>query len=281
MYNKVMEALRDLSELATLDPERVPIEDIAFLVAREKYPDLDLAHYQERLDEFARRASLRIGKVIGGRQIIEGLNRYLFEEEGFCGNKGDYYNPSNSYFNDVLDQRQGIPITLSILYVAIGRRLNLPVSGVAFPGHFMVRYEGGDASPLFIDPFYKGKILSAQDCEQRLKDMYGDSLPFRPEFLYASSHREILLRTLLNLKIIYMTRKDFEMALRMLNRILLFKPEGVEEVKERGILYYNMECFQPALRDLQSYLQKIPSASDRPVIEEYITSLKEKVELIQ
>lgn len=272
--------LKDLGELANVDLETVPIEEIAFLVAREKHPEIDFQPYRERLDEFARRARLRIGQVVGGRQLAEGLSRYLFEEEGFRGSSTDYYNPGNSFLNDVLDHREGIPITLSILYVAVGRRLGLPVKGVSFPGHFLVRFDE-PLETFFVDPFYRGKILTEESCRHRLSDMYGEGLPFRPEFLYPSSNREILLRMLANLKMIYMTKKEFPMALQILNRILLFNPDGTEEVKERGIVCYHLECFGQALKDLSLYLKKNPAAEDRIAIEECIEDLRGKVSLIQ
>lgn len=275
-----MEKIRDLNQLAVVDLEGVPLEEIAFLVARERYPEVDFQPYRDRLDEFARRANCRIDRVVGGRQVADGLNRYLFEEEGFRGNRDDYYNPVNSFLNDVLDHREGIPITLSILYLAVGRRLRLPLSGVNFPGHFLVRYEG-EGELFFIDPFHGGKILSEEDCRRRLASLYGETFVFRPDFLYPSRNREILLRLLANLKMIYVTKKDFPMALQMLNRILLFNPYGTEEVRERGILYYQLECYGPALQDLSLYLQKNPAAEDRPAIEECITDLKTKVTLIQ
>lgn len=271
---------RDLAELSTMDLEAIPIEEIAFLVAREKHGEVDFEPYRERLDEFARRARARIGQVLGGRQLAEGLSRYLFEEEGFRGNSQDYYNPSNSFLNDVLDHREGIPITLAILYLAIGRRLGLPVSGVAFPGHFLVRYEEmGEV--FFIDPFYRGKILSKKDCQRRLEEMYGEALPFRSEFLHPSRNREILLRILANLKMIYMMKKDYTMALQMLNRILLFNPFGADEIKERGLVYFQLECFGPALKDLETYLMRAPDAIDREAIEECVADLRVKIDRIQ
>lgn len=271
---------RDLSELATLNVEAVPIEEIAFLVAREKYQGLEIDPYRQRLDEFARRARPRVDQVIGGRQVAEALSHYLFEEEGFRGNTSDYYNPVNSFLNDVLDHREGIPITLSILYIAIGRRLGLPVSGVGFPGHFLVRYDE-PGFPFFVDPFHQGKILAEEDCRRKMTDMYGEEVPFRPEYLRSSRNRDILLRMLSNLKMIHMTKKDFPMALQILNRILLFNPYGTDEIKERGMVYYQLECFGQALRDLQTYLIRTPSASDRPVVEECIEDLRGKVAMIQ
>lgn len=275
--------LTDLSELARLansDIEKVPLDEIALMVARERYPDLQCHTYRERLDEFARRAKIRVDNVLGGIQIAQALSRYLFEEEGFRGNKSDYYNPSNSFLNDVLDQRVGIPITLSILYMAVGRRLNLPVCGVGFPGHFLVRFADADET-FFIDPFHQGKILSTTDCVQRLQETYGEALPFQPEFLNPSCHRDILIRILTNLKIIYMNKKEFPMALQILNKVLLFHPDGTNEIKERGILYYQMECFGQALKDLSHYLKNSHNAPDRSVIEECIEDLRAKVSRIQ
>ncbi len=271
---------KNLEELSTVEIEKIPLEEIAFLVAKEKYPDLDPQPYRDRLDEFARRAKFRMDQVLGGRQIAAALSHYLFEEEGFRGNISDYYNPSNSFFNDVLDQREGIPITLAILYIAIGRRLGLPLTGVGFPGHFLVRYDD-PSETFFIDPFHRGKILTEADCRQRLQDLYEDAIPFHPEFLKATPHREILLRMLTNLKVIYMTRKDFSMALQILNRIVLFNPFGADSFKERGLVYFEMECFGQALKDLQLYLKRTPSAADRRIIEECIEDLKNKVALIQ
>jgi len=269
--------VQKLEELAERDLQAVPIEEIAFSVAREKYDGLDVAPYRERLDEFARRAGLHVGQVLGGRQIVEGLSHYLFEEEGFRGNSGDYYNPCNSYLNDVLDSRQGIPITLSILFVAIGRRLGMKVHGVSFPGHFLARYEDADGV-LLVDPFNRGKILSEAGCRDRLQEMYGERIGFHPEFLEPARHREVLLRLLTNLKIIALMRTDYPMALQMLNRLLLFKPEGGQELKERGLVSYQLECFGSALKDLETYLNEVPQDPDRTTLEAYIHDLRDKVD---
>jgi len=272
--------LSNLKELSRLNPETIPIEEIALLVAKERYPDICLQSYRNRLDEFARNARHRIGGVVGGRAIAKGLSHYLFHEEGFKANRQDYYNPSNSYFNDVLDQRTGIPISLSILYVAVGRRLQLPVAGVAFPGHFIVQYhEPGDI--FYIDTFNYGALLSAETCQQRLREQFGEALTYRREFLEPATHREILIRMLTNLKMSYMLRKKFEIVLTILTQILLFTAEGAEELKERGLIYYQMECFNAALNDLESYLAQKPQAPDREVLQKCVLDLKDKVAQIQ
>jgi regulator of sirC expression with transglutaminase-like and TPR domain len=267
----------DLSVLAEHDLERIPLEEIAFAVACEKYPEFDAHPYRERIEEFARRADARVGGVVGAYSIVEGLGHYLFDEEGFRGNTGDYYNPANSFLNDVLDTRQGIPITLSILYIAIARRIGMNVRGVSFPGHFLVRYESEDGV-LFIDPYHKGKILTEEECRERLKEMYGNDLPYHDVFLAPAAHREILLRMLTNLKLISFMQRDYPMALQLLNRILLFKPEGPFELKERGLVSYQLECFSQALHDLETYLKKEPEDPDRPDLEVYLEDLRHKVD---
>ncbi|HSA58768.1 MAG TPA: tetratricopeptide repeat protein [bacterium] len=269
----------DLSLLAEHDLDGVPLEEIAFAVAREKYPDFDADHYRGKIDEYARRADQRVGGVVGAHAIVQGLSHYLFDEEGFSGNSGDYYNPANSFLNDVLDTRQGIPITLSILFIAIGRRIGMNVRGVSFPGHFLVRYESEDGV-LFIDPYHKGKILTEAECRDRLKEMYGNDLPYHDAFLEPAGHREILLRMLTNLKLIAFMQRDYPMALKLLNRILLFKPEGPFELKERGLVEYQLECFGPAFKDLETYLKRQPDDPDRPDLENYLEDLRGKVDRI-
>ncbi|HEX5037571.1 MAG TPA: transglutaminase-like domain-containing protein [bacterium] len=267
----------DLPSLASHDIETIPLEEIAFALVREKYPDFDASLYRARIDEFARRADQRVNGVLGAYSIIQSLGHYLFDEEGFRGNTGDYYNPANSFLNDVLDTRQGIPITLSILYIAIGRRIGLNVRGVSFPGHFLVRYESEDGV-LFIDPYHKGKILTETECRERLQEMYGNDLPYHNAFLEPAGHREVLLRMLTNLKLIAFMQRDYPMALQLLNRILLFKPEGPFELKERGLVEYQLECFAPALKDLETYLNRQPDDPDRPDLENYLQDLRSKVD---
>ena len=265
----------DLTKLSIMNIEAIPLEEIALLVAKERYPKLCLQTYRNLLDQFAHEARRRIGGVVGGPAVARGLSHYLFEEEGFRGNRQDYYNPSNSYFNDVLDQRTGIPMTLSILYIAVGRRLQLPLDGVTFPGHFLVRYQQ-PGSNFYIDAFHRWKLLSKEACKKRLEEKFGDALPYRTEFLQPATHREILIRMLTNLKMCYMIRKKFETVITILNQILMFS-EGADELKERGLIYFHLECFAPALRDLEKYLVNKPKAPDREVIETCLTDLRAKV----
>ncbi len=170
---------QDIQQLSLVNVETLPLDECVLLIAKDHYPELDTAAYLHQLDEFAHRAEHRIRGVAGSPAIARALSHYLFQEEGFRGNTTDYYNSSNNLFNDVLDQRTGMPITLSILYIAVGTRLGLPVSGVSFPGHFLVHYANRPES-FFIDPFAKGKLLSKADCEKRLMERYGEAIPPQP-----------------------------------------------------------------------------------------------------
>ncbi len=272
-------APQTLTELSHCNLEDISLETISLLLAQVQYPDLNIKHYQELLDHYAHQGSKYIKGVAGAPAIASALSHYLFEKEGFRGNTRDYYNPANSYFNDVLDRRSGIPITLAALYISVGQRLRLPVSGAAFPGHFLVRYEYEDGA-FYVDAFSKGKLLSEKDCRKRIKDQYKGEVMFRPEFLASASHLDILLRMLSNLKMAHMLHKEFETVLQVLNYILMFSPEGIAELKERGLIYMHLECFRPALADLEKYMEHFPQADDFAVIEECVEDLREKVEHI-
>jgi regulator of sirC expression with transglutaminase-like and TPR domain len=272
-----MISAKDLTELSTINVEAVSLEEIALLIAKDQYPEIDIQSYLNQLSEFARRAQHHIEGVAGNIAVARALSQYLFDEEGFRGNTHDYYNPSNNLLNDVMDQRTGMPITLCILYVAIGQRLGLPVSGVSFPGHFLVHFQNEPES-FYVDAFYHGKLLSKEDCKKRLREKYGDTIPYHPEFFQPSSYREILIRLLTNLKMSYMIQKDYEKALNIINNILLFTPDGINELKERGLIYFQLECFQSALEDLESYISRVPTDPDRIEIETCIENLREKVE---
>jgi len=200
---------------------------------------------------------------------IAALNEFLFEDLGYCGNADEYYDPRNSYLNDVIDRKTGIPITLSVLYMELGRRVGLPLEGVSFPGHFLVRVQvrGG---VLVLDPFAGGLPQSEADLRSRLKrvipegvaaDVPVAELPL-DQFLEPASKRQILARVLRNLKAIYRELDKPERMLEVLNRMLVLSPEATAELRDRGYLYHRLECWQPALKDLTEYLELEPDAPD-------------------
>jgi len=242
-------------------------------IAKEEYPDLDVEKYLRKLDTIADNVRKRVAGARDPRVIIRRMNEYLFEEEGFTGNTEDYYDPRNSFLNDVLDRKTGIPITLSTVYLEVGHRIEFPVTGVGFPGHFLVKcsYEKEE---ILIDPFNKGLILSEADCKARLDQIYGGAMEFQEQFLAAVTKKQILTRMLQNLKSIYIHHQDYPRALSVVERILLIHPNMPQEVRDRGFLYYHLERYIQALADFERYLKIAPDAPDGSSIRENIQVLR-------
>lgn len=233
--------------------------DGAFRIARVEYPDLDEAIYRDWIEAFGRQARARAGGR--GRRALARLNEYFFGELGFRGNEEDYYDPRNSYLNEVIDRRVGIPITLSILYCEVARRAGLSAYGVGFPGHFLVKclFRDGEA---ILDCF-RGRILTQEDCQELLESLEGSvRVPFSEELLAIASPREILLRMLNNLRRIHLERGDYERALRWVDLESEFNPQAADPFRERGFIYARLERYGKALENLEEYLRRAPKAQD-------------------
>ncbi len=239
------------------------------MIAQDAYPDLDVEHYEKEIDALAVRLRARLAKGAGAEERVIALNELLFQDLGYWGNAEEYYDPRNSYLNDVIERRTGIPITLSILYMELARRVELACEGVSFPGHFLVRVRmrGG---MLILDPFSGGAPQSEPELRERLQrvippDVAGGvaaaDLPL-DQFLEPASKRQILGRVLRNLKAIYRDADRPERLLQVLNRMLLVHPDSPAELRDRGLVYQRLECWRPALQDLTDYLQRDPDAAD-------------------
>lgn len=195
---------RGLEDLLRDDPDHLDLERGAFLIARYAYPELDEPRYARKLDALAAEARERIGSRSGDEETVKALGRYLFVEQAFKGNTRSYYEPDNTYLHRVLDRRTGIPISLSTMYLLVGKRLGLPVHGIGMPGHFLVRYES-ERYQVFIDCFNGGAFLTERDCARFLKQAgYG----FHEHYLNKSTNRAILIRSLRNLVPIYNKLND-------------------------------------------------------------------------
>ena len=190
------------------------------------------------------------------------LNRVLFEEEGLRGNRDDYYDPRNSFLNDVLDRKLGIPITLSVVYMEVARRIGFPVAGTGMPGHFLLKHYDVLSGEIIIDAFNRGLVLTLGDCHTRLKEIYRGELEFKPEFLHPVTHREILTRMLNNLRQIYFTQRDFRKGLLVLDLLLAIPPRSAEMLRERALVRLNLDQYVGAAQDLANYLKLCPDAPD-------------------
>ena len=271
-----IERLRDLMQRPE---EELNLAEAALLMAADEYPGLDVAVYLHRLDELAAGVRGRLPTQPTFEDTLVALNDFLFEEQGFSGNTDDYYDPRNSFLNEVLDRKLGIPITLCILYIEIGRRLGLALQGLSFPGHFLVKTET-DEGDIVLDPFLGGAVLSEEDLVQRLRDRFGEdnapSAPLAP-LLQTAGKKEILLRMLRNLKAIYINNQHYQKALTVLDRILIIAPDLAEEVRDRGQLYERLECFRPALTDLRRYMKLNPTDPDAGDLHRRIIELERMV----
>jgi regulator of sirC expression with transglutaminase-like and TPR domain len=244
----------------------------ALLIALEEYPALDVQTYLRRLDAMAEVVSSRLGLEIDPQPIVAQLNAYLFDEQGFHGNQEQYYDTRNSFLNEVIERKTGIPITLAVVYIELARQVGLPIVGVGMPGHFLVRYSA-QPTVFWIDPYYQGKLLSQEDCQQRLTAMYGQRLAWDDAYVQPVSDHAILQRMLYNLKAIYVEQGDHRRALGVVERLLLLRPDMLTEVRDRGLLQAQLGSLEAALDDLQHYLQLSPEAPDASLITQHITTL--------
>lgn len=275
-----MDATRQIKQLVECPEEDIDLAEAALCIARLEYPELDVPAYLERLDRLADDLGRQLPAQSSSVDKIFALNHFLFAEQGFSGNLDEYYDPRNSFLNEVLDRKLGIPITLSILYLEIGRRIGLPLEGVSFPGHFLVKLpvDGGD---IVLDPFAGGVSLSEEDLENQLEALYGGHpQPASPPLnllLSSAGKREILLRMLRNLKGIYLGERHLYKALDVAETILALAPTASGELRDRGMLYDQLECFRPALADYQRYLDLEPEAADAESIRARVIELQDAV----
>lgn len=256
--------------------EQLNLAQAALVMAKDEYPQLDIAAYVERIDELAATLKKRLRADISPADKLALLNHYLFEELDFAGNADDYYDPRNSYLNEVIDRKLGIPITLSVLYIEVGRRVGLPLIGVSFPGHFLVKCAVRDGS-VVLDAYARGATLGIKDLQKRLRVLSG-GVDVAPEavmrLLPAAQPREIVARMLRNLKAIHAERGDRTRALTQVNRIIDLYPDAADAYRDRARLLEELECCRAALADFETYLRLDPQARDARAVREKIAELR-------
>ena len=256
--------------------EEINLAEAALVIASEEYGDLDIAAYLARLDDMAATLKRRFRADISAADTIIALNHFLFTEHGFAGNTTDYYDPRNSFLNEVLDRKCGIPITLAVVYIEIGRRIGLPVQGVSFPAHFLVKCSTHEGT-VVLDPYARGVSLSYDEIKERIKSVNNGVEPPKSvvaSMLATASNKDILVRMLRNLKAIFSHHKDWLKALMATDRIISTMPDLAEEYRDRGMIYLNLECFRAALFDFQSYLKMLPVAQDADAVRMKVVELQ-------
>ena len=267
--------LPDWSSLAAQADESVPLLETALLIARDEYPGLDADLYDTLAQSHAEHLRPEIEAIDSWPLKMAAINRHLFEELGYTGNHDEYYDPRNSYLNEVFERRLGNPITLAMVQMEVARRLGVPLDGVSFPGHFLVRLPVDDGI-LVMDPFNGGRPLGADELRERAKPHLGGDIPDDNALMHIldpASHRAILIRMLRNLHGVYAESNEWDRAARSADRVLKISPEQPEALRDRGLAYLNMDYQHGARHDLARYLQLAPQAADAGVMRERLVEL--------
>jgi len=231
----------------------------AFQLVTLEDPDFDPIPYLQQLDGWAKELCGLGVDALSGSEFLLQYNLYFFQHLGFHGNFDDYYSPRNSFLNHVMDQRKGIPISLSVLYMELARRIGHTIQGIGFPGHFLVKPQETEYDS-FVDVYHFGRQLSRQDCIQMGITMTGIDHSDRPQLLQPVSARSILMRMLQNLRGIYLTRRSNRKLLAVQDLLLLAVPDDADELFSRAMVKMNLHMHASAERDLNQFLQLSPAS---------------------
>ena len=263
----------DFERLVKRPEAKLDLARAALLIAAEADPNVDIDHEMHTLDSWAAQLRAQLDPNWNNLQKLARLRNFVYEELRFRGDHRDYYSPSNSLLHQVMGRRLGIPLTLSIIFMELGWRVGMPLEGVGFPGHFLVRL-AGEPLDLLLDPYQRGTSVHEEDCRQMLRDLTDGKLELSDEHLLSVSKRDMIARLLMNLKGAYLRVQDDENALSAVDRILVLKPDDLDEVRDRGLLLYRLQRFVPALEALTRYLEAHPDAPDRESIETHARNLR-------
>ena len=256
-----------------------PDEDIdlaraALLIAATEYPALNVERELFRLDGIAEGIAPRMEDDTPLYQLNM-LSEYLFDELKFAGNHTNYHDPRNSFLNDVIERRRGIPITLSLLYIEVGKRLGVPLVGIGMPGHFIVRHR--DEPDVFVDPFHGGILLSEDECAERLKQVTQGALAWDRNYLQPVKSREFIARMLRNLKVVYLQRRNYERVLATIDRVIALLPQDAVEFRDRGVVNYRLGNYTDALEDLHVYVTSGEAVSDEVTVQKLMEQIRHRL----
>ena len=271
------EARQQFREIIQCEDSVLALDHAALLIAAEDYPNLAIEDYLSQLDTLAEESRQRMTETELHHPLdcTTVLAAHLFYEGRFNGNAGNYYDARNSFLNEVIDRGKGIPITLSVIFIEVAKRLGVELFGVGMPGHFIVKY-ADEGQEVFFDPFNGGKILTEDDCRQKIEAMYNDQVKFNSSFLQACTKKEILSRMLQNLKGVYFNASDMNKALGVIERLLLINPDAMIELRDRGLVCFTLKKYSQARVDLEAYLKAGPQVEDRDRIKEVLNDLRQR-----
>ena len=254
------------------NPTYTVVEKCLKLSQTLEYPDLSISDYVQKLHAMGEDLKNSLSEIKNPTYLVSMLYEYMFDRLRFSGNSDDYYNPKNNFLNVVLDKKNGIPITLSIIYMELAKYIELDLRPIGFPSHFLEKF----SEELILDPFNKGKLLSVDDLQEILDINYGVSVKFSPDFLNEIGSEQILIRICRNLKNSYTQSFNYPMALHCINMILGIEPESPEEIRDKGVLESRQLKYESALSSLNRYLEIAPEADDADYVLDLIRNIKEK-----
>jgi regulator of sirC expression with transglutaminase-like and TPR domain len=255
--------------------EQLDLGLAALLIAQEEYPELDPERYLRQLDDLGQQARDRIRPGMPPSEAVAALGQLLAAEHGFRGNQDDYYDPRNSFLNDVLERRTGIPITLATVYIEVGRRAGLDVQGVGFPAHFLACCEEA-----VFDPFNGGRTLSEQDCRTLLVELTGGAMDFHARLLEPAPPKQIVARMLNNLKQIYLNAHYYRKAAGIIDRLLLVNPTSYNELRDRGAVYAELKQYAQAKADFEAYLKQSRRPADALAVRQAVRNIDDIMTLM-
>lgn len=264
-------------EIASRSDTHVDLLEASLVIALEDQPALDIDAYLQQVNAWS---SAIIGRLDGSQdveRVVETINQLLFDEEGFRGEDEDYYDPRSALVSEMLDRHAGLPITLSILYLEISRRVGIDAAGVSLPGRFLVKLSGyfGD---IVIDPFDGGRVLSTIELQHLLDSLYGGGVKLREHHLRSFARKEVLARELAQLKAAYLAQHDLARAAASIDRLLILDQRDAFEVRDRASVAMQMHAYAVAIDCLERYLSLMPQADDRSVVREQIDYLRAWIE---
>ena len=266
-------ARRRFVELAALPDPKVDLVEASLVIALEDLPGLAIDDYLARVNEWSTAVQQRLEGSRDVERIVESINRLLFDEEGFHGEDEDYYDPRSALVSEMLDKHAGLPITLSILYIEMSRRIGMEVTGVSIPGRFLVKFSGAFGQ-IVVDPFDGGRVLSTVEIQKLLDSVFGGGVKLREHHLRSFSAKEILARELAHLKSAYLARHDLPHAAASSDRLLILDENDPYEVRDRAAIAAQMHAYRVAIDSFERYLALMPHAEDGARIREQIAYLR-------
>lgn len=260
-------------EIAARPEPLVDLVEASLVISLEENAHLDVDHYLQQVGAWSLAVQGRLDGSNDVERIVESINGVLFDVEGFRGENDDYYDPRSAMLNEALDRHAGLPITLSILYIEISRRVGATAAGISLPGRFLVKFSG-EFGQIYVDPFDGGRVLTTVELQKILDQMYGGGVRLREHHLRSFSRKEILGRELAQLKAAYLAQHDLQRAVASIDRLLILDERDVYEIRDRAAIAVQMHEYAQAIDFFERYLELQPQAEDRVRVGEQIAYLR-------